>query len=86
MGVPTDALGAILVPQAVGIFIQRIKGLDENDLQIVKTLSALNRELGGPVTSAKLSSRLGRDVESDALRLSGRGVLRYVDDGWVVDI
>ena len=74
MGVPTDALGVILAPQAVGIFIQRIKSLNEEDLQIATTLSALNRELGGPATSAQLSSRLGRDVEADALRLSGRGV------------
>lgn len=85
MGVPTNTLPAVLVPQTVAIFVQRLKGLDEAELQIVTTTSALNRQLDAPVTSAQLSSRLERDVESDARRLSERGVLRYVDGGWVVD-
>lgn len=85
IGVPTNALGAVLGPQAVAILIQRLKGLDEKDLQIVTTLSTLKRQLDAPVTDAQLSSHLGRNVESDTLRLSERGVLRYVNGGWVID-
>lgn len=85
MGAPPSAVGAGLATGAVAIFARRVQGLDEQELQIVTTVSVLNRQLGGPITNAQLRSHLGRDVESNTLRLSEKGVLRYVEGGWVID-
>jgi hypothetical protein len=85
IGAPPGALGKALVPSAIAALARRLKGLDREELEIVKTLSALRHQMGVPVTGAQLSSSVGRNVGPDLLRLSERSVIRSVEGGWVID-
>jgi hypothetical protein len=85
VGAPPEVLGAVLLPRAVEVLARRMKGLDSQELEVVRAISALSRQLGVPVTGAQLSSNLGRDAEPDLLRLSERNVIRSVEGGWVID-
>jgi hypothetical protein len=85
MGAPPQVAAAVLAPETAAILVRRLKGLSKEELQIVRTVALLNRQLREPVTDAQLRTAIKRDVKGDTTRLAERGILRYVGGGWFID-